>query len=280
MRRLMILAALAVAVPGAASAHVTVRPRESNAGAEEHYTVRVPTEGRVATTSVVFEVPEGVMVTDVPAPAGATHEVKRDGNRIVAITWTKEINPAEVAEFLFVARNPSSGFQITWKVQQRYAEGKSSDWAPITKLVEASSSASAQSGQSGEAGIIEAWLQQYDAAFNARDLEKLGTFYHPDVTVFEGGGVNNGWTDYRDRHLGPELKGFQNLQFSHSDTKVHLLGDGRAAYVTSNYALKARVGERDVDSGGLETLVLVKGTDGAWKIRHAHTSSRPRRPTP
>lgn len=36
-------------------------------------------------------------------------------------------------------------------------------------------------------------------------MNKLSTFYHPDVTIFEGGGVNNGWIDYRDRHLGPEL---------------------------------------------------------------------------
>jgi hypothetical protein len=34
----------------------------------------------------------------------------------------------------------------------------------------------------------------------------------------------------------------------------------------------------DVDSGGLETLVLVKAGD-TWKIRHSHTSAR-RRPAP
>ena len=49
-----------------------------------------------------------------------------------------------------------------------------------------------------------------------------------------------------------------------------------AVHVTSEYALKARVNGRDVDSGGLETLVLVKVGD-AWKIRHSRTSTR-RRP--
>jgi ketosteroid isomerase-like protein len=39
------------------------------------------------------------------------------------------------------------------------------------------------------------------------------------------------------------------------------------------------MGEREIDSRGLETLVLLKGPDGNWKIRHSHTSSRPvRRP--
>jgi hypothetical protein len=44
-----------------------------------------------------------------------------------------------------------------------------------------------------------------------------------------------------------------------------------SAYAVSTYSLKAKMGERAVDSGGLETLVLVKGDDGRWKIRHSHT---------
>ena len=59
-----------------------------------------------------------------------------------------------------------------------------------------------------------------------------------------------------------------------------LLPGGNSAYATSEYSLKAKAGERDIDAGGLETLVLVKGPDGAWKIRHAHTSSRPARRPP
>ena len=133
-------------------------------------------------------------------------------------------------------------------------------------------------GASGDSAVIEAWLKDYDAAFNAKDLEKLGGFYHPDVTVYEGGGINTGWADYRDRHLGPELKVFENLQFSHGSVKVVPLDGGRAAYVTATYSLKAKMKERNVDSGGLATYVLIKDADGAWKIRHSHTSSRPRRP--
>lgn len=127
----------------------------------------------------------------------------------------------------------------------------------------------------GETEAIKAWLKGYDEALVAKDLDKLATFYHPDVTIFEGGGVNRGWTDYRDHHLGPELKEFQNLQFSHSNVAVRMLGSD-AAYVTADYAIEARMKERDIDAGGLATLVLVKAADGAWKIRHSHTSSRRR----
>lgn len=284
MTRLIALTTLGLALPAAAAAHVGVRPRESKAGAEEHYTVRVPTEGAAATTSVRFEIPEGVTVLDVPKPAEGTVNVKRAGGRIVEIVWTREIKPKESAEFTFRARNPSEGASLIWKAHQMFADGTSADWtdapgagrrtAAITKLLPAQAAAVA----ADEAARIATWLDGYDAAFIAKDLERLGSFYHPDVTIYEGGGVNNGWADYRDHHLGPELKAFENLQFGHTGRQVHILGDGRSAYVVSQYFIKARMGERTIDSGGLETLVLVKGADGAWKIRHSHTSSRPRRP--
>lgn len=136
MRRFSVLAALFVAVPGLAVAHVSISPREAKPGAQQQYTVRVPTEGQVATTSIYLQVPEGIIVTEVPHPEGANHEVKKDGDRIIAITWTKEIPPKQSAQFLFTARNPAAAGQITWKVQQRFADGTSRDWTPGTKLTD------------------------------------------------------------------------------------------------------------------------------------------------
>ena len=144
-----------------------------------------------------------------------------------------------------------------------------------TKLTATEGAAAAQ--PAADAAAIEAWLKGFDAAFNAKDLDKLATFYHSDVTIYEGGGINNGWVDYRDRHLGPELKAFENLQFAHSNTKVTVLPGGQSAYATSEYSIKATMGERNIDSMGLETLVLLKDTAGNWKIRHSHTSTRPTR---
>lgn len=275
MRGLWVMTAAAMLSPALANAHVTVRPRESKPGIVEHYTVRVPTEGQVSTASVEFDAPAGVEITDVAKVPGATHVETRDGARIARITWTKEVKTGEVAEFVFAARNPPTGAQIAWKVTQRFADGTHRSWAPATSLVQAADGGQAPHG--GDAAAIEAWLSGYDAAFMARDLDRLGTFYHPEVTIYEGGGVNNGWADYRDNHLGPELKELQDLQFSHANRRVHLLEGGRAAYVTSTYAIKGRLGEREIDSAGLETLVVLKDASGSWKIRHSHTSSRPRR---
>jgi uncharacterized protein (TIGR02246 family) len=133
----------------------------------------------------------------------------------------------------------------------------------------------ATNAQSNEIQRIEEWLKGYDAAFLAKDLDKLATFYHPDVTIYEGAGMNDGWADYRDRHLGPELKMFDNLEFGHSNRRVHMLGD-RAAVAISEYYIKAKMKDRLLDNIGRETLVLEKQTDGTWKIRHSHTSGRSR----
>ena len=120
------------------------------------------------------------------------------------------------------------------------------------------------------------FFAQYDAAFVAKDLDRLATMYHPDVTIFEGGGVNSGWIDYRDNHIGPELKSFNGLKFSHTNIKTQMLGPD-AAYVTSEYAIETTTANGPSRSGGLETDVLVR-QNGRWLIRHTHTSARRQRP--
>jgi uncharacterized protein YcnI len=232
-------------IPSFAAAHVSVRPRESRPGVEERYTVRVPTEGSVPTTHVVLDIPTNVTVVDVPPTEGARFEAAKQGDRVISITWRKEIPPKSSAEFVFLARNPGTT-GIVWKAHQHFSDATVADWvgvagerrpASVTKLVATSAAVEAQSA--GDAAAVEQWLRGYDVAFNAKDLDTLATFYHPDVTIFEGGGVNNGWIDYRDRHLGPELKSFESLEFGHSNTKVTILPGGQSAYATSEYKIKA-----------------------------------------
>lgn len=64
--RLVMLFVLATATT--AAAHVTVWPRESRPGASEKYLVRVPTEGKVATTEVELEVPANVTIAMLVSP--------------------------------------------------------------------------------------------------------------------------------------------------------------------------------------------------------------------
>ena len=53
LRACLLTAAFAVLLlaPAIAHAHVSITPRDSTHGATEKYTVRIPTEGKVATTA-------------------------------------------------------------------------------------------------------------------------------------------------------------------------------------------------------------------------------------
>jgi uncharacterized protein YcnI len=114
-----------------AHAHVTVWPQESKAGEGERYTVRVPTEGKVTTTEVEMEVPADVRVSGVLVGGGFTYDLRRDGDRIVAVTWKQDIKPGEYGEFVFFAVNPKGAGPVAWKVHQRYADGTSADWTGV-----------------------------------------------------------------------------------------------------------------------------------------------------
>jgi uncharacterized protein YcnI len=128
-----------------ASAHVTVWPRESRSGAYEKYVVRVPTEGKVATESVELQIPEGVSVVSMAAPAGYTYELNKVSDRTTGIVWKMRINPGEFAEFAFMARNPTQG-KLVWKAVQHFVDGTKTEWtgasgdkhpASVTTLVSA-----------------------------------------------------------------------------------------------------------------------------------------------
>lgn len=139
-----ILIVIAVAVSSSAFAHVTVWPRESQLGAYEKYVVRVPTEGKVSTTSVELELPSGATLISVAVPTGYTYELRKSGDTVTGIVWTMRINSGEFAEFALMVRNPKDGKSLTWKAVQKFADGSTTQWngpagdkhpASITTLV-------------------------------------------------------------------------------------------------------------------------------------------------
>lgn len=145
MRTAAIVIALGL-LAGIADAHVTVAPREATLGGNQVYTVRVPAEGNAPTVFTTLEISEGVTVSRVKAVPELKHEVKREGDRIVMITWTMEVHPGEYTEFQFIARNPEEGTEIAWKAKQHHPDGTSTDWvgpqadrwpASVTRLVAA-----------------------------------------------------------------------------------------------------------------------------------------------
>ena len=128
--KVQMMLTLVIAVSGlttAALAHVTLRPAEVVLSATATYTVRVPSEGSVATISAELEIPDGVTVVSVEG-APDTYEVKKTGTRISAIVWKTNIPAGERGEFKFTAQNPSQGAEIAWKAHQFFSDGTRTDW--------------------------------------------------------------------------------------------------------------------------------------------------------
>jgi uncharacterized protein YcnI len=121
-------AAVVLLFPVAVHAHVSITPRQSTGGATEKYTIRIPTEGKVATTGADIDFPDGVIVETIQAPAGWKYEVKRQDDRIVSMAIQADVKPGEFIEVGFVARNPRTGNRIVWTLRQRFADGTVTDW--------------------------------------------------------------------------------------------------------------------------------------------------------
>ncbi len=122
-------------------------------------------------------------------------------------------------------------------------------------------------------------LTRSTAAFERGDMAAMEKTWANDesVTVFESGHANYGWADYRDHHLGPEMKEMKNTKYTLSDIKVKV--SGNTAWATFKYAISADIGTRHVDGAGLGTAVLEKrGAD--WRIVHWHSSAPRRAPAP
>ncbi|HEX6717066.1 MAG TPA: nuclear transport factor 2 family protein [Pyrinomonadaceae bacterium] len=144
------------------------------------------------------------------------------------------------------------------------------------------SSGCVSAAQSNEEAAVREALMKSASSFEKNDMVGATQVWANDesLTVFESGHANYGWADYREHHLGPEMKEMQNTKYSFSDMKIHLAGN--TAWVTMKYSIAADVGEpgksRHVEGAGLATAVLEKH-DGEWRIVHWHSSAPRRTPS-
>jgi uncharacterized protein YcnI len=143
VKSLAVLGLILVAAT-AVNAHVRVRPMESKPGSTETYKMTVPTEGKVATVKVELVLPEGVQLVSVDN--AKPHSVRKGEAGTSIITWQEEIPPANARDYIFTARNPQTGSEISWYAHQFFADGSEADWveapgskrpASVTKLVSA-----------------------------------------------------------------------------------------------------------------------------------------------
>jgi uncharacterized protein YcnI len=117
---------------GLASAHVTVQPSTAPAGSYQVFTVRVPTELKVATTQVKVAIPEGVDVTRFEPKSDWTYtpEMNADG-KITSVTWKTSgsgLSPTEFGDFRMQGKVADDAKELVWKAYQTYADGTLVEW--------------------------------------------------------------------------------------------------------------------------------------------------------
>jgi ketosteroid isomerase-like protein len=120
------------------------------------------------------------------------------------------------------------------------------------------------------------------AAFEHRDLDAASRVWsHSErLTVFEGGHVNHGWADYRDNHLGPEMKELREVRYRLSNIVPHVVST--TAWATFAYSISgSETNGRTFAGTGIGTAVLER-ENGVWRIVHWHSTStpKPRPPSP
>ena len=121
--------AAALTIPFGASAHVTVWPKESTAGAREKYEVRVPNEKQADTTSVEVRFPAGLSVTAFEQKPGWFTEAVTEAGKTVGVRWTGKLPPHQFTEFGLLAVNPAADRELVWTAVQTYADGTQVKWS-------------------------------------------------------------------------------------------------------------------------------------------------------
>jgi uncharacterized protein YcnI len=129
-----LVAAVALIVAAAASAHAIVSPAVAKAGALQQFTLSVPTEKEaVTTTKIELTVPPSFAIDSFePPPSGWTQQVQSKGSGdsavVQSVTWTGGHTPTgQDSVFRFNASIPKSG-TVTFDVRQTYSDGSVVDW--------------------------------------------------------------------------------------------------------------------------------------------------------
>lgn len=132
-------------------------------------------------------------------------------------------------------------------------------------------------GQDAETDAVRNVVTAFGTFTQEKNLAAMDTLFAHDgwVHIIEGAGVNHGWADYRDHHIGPELAEFQNFRYRFFAVEPQVRGS--VAWTPFRYELGADTPRGHVDLEGRGTAVLEK-RNGRWLIVHLHTSGR-RRPT-
>lgn len=121
---------------------------------------------------------------------------------------------------------------------------------------------SAQTGNRGEAKVRSV-IHQFEEGLSQRDLSKIEPLMAADLVALENGHRNDGWVDFRDHHLVPEMK--EPAPESKTElVKIKVSEDIAWAYTKTEMRMTAKAGD-PVNMLLWSTYILEK-RGKEWKI--------------
>src|SRR5947208_4507482 len=108
-------------------------------------------------------------------------------------------------------------------------------WIACSLLVAGAAALAASDPKADVASV----LRSNARAFEQHDMKTLDSLWShsDDVTVFENGHANYGWTDYREHHLKLEVEEMKNVKYELADIRTRV--SSKTAWSTFKYRISA-----------------------------------------
>ncbi|HWR14834.1 MAG TPA: hypothetical protein VN577_08400 [Terriglobales bacterium] len=115
----------------------------------------------------------------------------------------------------------------------------------------------------GEDDAVRSTIRHFELALAEKSIAEIEAVVASDLVVLENGHRNDGWTDFRDNHLIPELKEPSKINKSEM-IKLRTTSEMAWAYTRSEMKLSGGSGRR-LD-GILWSAYVLERRAGKWKI--------------
>lgn len=127
-----------------------------------------------------------------------------------------------------------------------------------------------------DAQLIRSIISDIEAGWENADGTPFERHYldFPGARYVESGGQNEGLRDLVDHHVVPEGDSLSRLELNITEVEVHF--EGGFAWAIGNVEVDATIASSgdQLHRRGYETF-LFRWIDGAWKVVHTHSSTRP-----
>ena len=123
------------------------------------------------------------------------------------------------------------------------------------------------------AAVMKA-VGRFHKILSTGDTTGLNALLAPDLTVLEGGGVENR-QEYLSHHLSEDIEFTKAV--SEKKPSISYTCDSNVAWLVSTSTATGTFNGRPIDSVGAELMILSR-TNKGWKIRAIHWSSARRQP--